>query len=461
MHPGRFVLTALLVLFLAARAWSLEPGLLFAGLPTTSTQIASIDRSESPPPSNSNNLTLADALRLTLQHNPELATFADEVRARVATEVQAGLLPNPELAIEVENFAGKDEMRGFDSAETTIALSQLVELGGKRGKRFQIARLDKRLSDWDYEQKKRDVLTAATQAFIEVLIAQEMVSQSDELFRLAEQTMAAVRMRVDAGKVPPMEEARARIELYSARTVAGKTRHELEAARRQLSSFWGENSSGFQWLEGDLTQISPPPSKEALAELVHTSPDLNRWHTELEQGQVVLSLAQAQKIPDVTVSLGIRNFQESNSNALVAAIELPLPLFNRNQGGIKEAQTNLSKIRHQRQAAETGLRAQVAQAWQKLSAAHLEVGTLREEILPAAESVYEAAEFGYREGKYDLLQMLDAQRTYFEVKGQYLKALAIFHLARTEMERYLGGPLHGHWALSAAINDNAQREVKK
>jgi len=386
-------------------------------------------------------LTLMAALDMTLKHNPALAASTEEVHARDAATIQASLLPNPELAVELENFAGSEDLQGFDGAETTIALSQRIELGSKRSKRRQVASLEKDLAEWDYQSKKLDVLTATAKAFIRVLAAQEQVLQSEELTRLAEQTLAAVSARVDAGKVPPLEQTRAQVELAVARTTAGKAVKDLDASRRRLAAFWGKDQIEFKQVIGDLTTLTALPSEASIRPLLTSNPDLARWGDEVEQREAALTLSRSQSIPDVTFSFGVRNFQETDNNALVAGVGLTLPLFDRNQGGISEARANLEKTRHERRAAETENLAGFAEAWQNLSAAYLEATSLRDDILPGAQSAFEAADFGYREGKFDFLQMLDAQRTLFEAKGQYLQALAAYHEARTEVERLVGTPL--------------------
>jgi len=104
-------------------------------------------------------LSLREALLLALRHSPDLAAFAWEVRAGEARTLQAGLLPNPEFDIELENFAGSGDLEGFDARETTIALNQLIELGGKRLKRKRVAALERDLRGWDYEAKRLDVFT--------------------------------------------------------------------------------------------------------------------------------------------------------------------------------------------------------------------------------------------------------------------------------------------------------------
>jgi cobalt-zinc-cadmium efflux system outer membrane protein len=398
-------------------------------------------------------LTMAAAMALALRNNPSLSGFAVEIRARDAAALQAGLLPNPELGVEVENFVGKDALQGLDGAETTIAFSQLVELGGKRENRRKVATLDKTLAEWDYQTKKLDVLATTAKAFVEVLIAQEQVALNDELLKLAEQTTTAVSEKVDAGKVSPVEKSRAQIELATARTEANKAVRELEAARRRLAGFWGGERADFGRAVGQLGEIAALPDEESLKTFLGNNPDLARWTVEIERSEAALSLTRSETVPDLTLSAGVRNFQETDDNALVVGVSMPIPFFNRNQGGVSEAKARIDKAQSEQQTTRIALLTGLSDTWQSLSAVYAEAVGLRDQILPSARATYESTELGYREGKLDFLQMLDAQRTLFTVKRQYLLSLGAYHLAGTDMERLVGVPLRD---INHTNKDNAK-----
>lgn len=425
MHIGQFVLPIVFVLFTASPSLSQETA-------KNSTGMSDL---------NNENITLAEALNLVQKQNPSLAALTDEIRARGAAVMQAGLLPNPDFSLEVENFAGQDALQGFDSAETTITLSQLVELGGKRSKRRQLATLEKDLADWDYRSKNLDLLAATAKTFVQLLSLQEKVSQSEELLKLSEHTLAVVGERVDAGKVSPVERIRAQVELAAMRNKHNKTRRELVSARRRLGSFWGAKQVSFEQAVGDISRLAQLPPEENIKNKLTNNPDLARWSNELEQRKAAVELERAQAVSDLTVSVGVRNFRDSDSNALVAGIEIPLAIFDRNQGGVDGAQAQLEKARHNRRAAENEAQTALKEAWQELSAAHEEASVLRNEIIPGAQSVFDAMELGYREGKFNFLQLLDAQRTLFEVKGQSLQALTSYYQARIEIDRLTGSPI--------------------
>jgi len=386
-------------------------------------------------------LTMATAMALALKKNPSLSGFSAEIRARDAAALQAGLLPNPELGVEMENFGGKGALEGVDGAETTIAFSQLVELGGKRANRQRVAAFDKTLAEWDYQSKKLNVLAATAKAFVAVLIAQEQAVLNTELLKLAEQTTRAVSEKVDAGKVSPVEKSRAQIELAAARTEASRADRELEAAKRRLAGFWGAERANFARAVGQLDDISALPDEESLKAFLSNNPDLVRWTAEIERSEAALQLARSEAVPDLTLSAGVRNFQETDDNAFVVGVSIPIPFFNRNQGGVSEARARIDKAQSEQRAAKVGLATDLSDTWQNLSSAYTEAIGLRNEILPNAQATYESTELGYREGKLDFLQMLDAQRTLFTVKRQYLLSLGAYHLASTDMERLVGVPL--------------------
>jgi cobalt-zinc-cadmium efflux system outer membrane protein len=376
-----------------------------------------------------------------VQHNPKLAAFGWEVRAGEARTLQAGLPPNPEMAIEVENFAGSGELRGFQGTEITIHLSQLIELAGKRDKRVRVAALERDLTAWDYEATRLDVLTQVTQAFVEVLSAQERLVLNTELVRLAEQVFSTVAERVKAGKVSPVEETKASVELSTSRIALERVQRDLEAARKRLVAVWGGRMPVFARAAGVLDAVPAMPPAEQLTERLVQNPEIARWATEMAQRRATVELARAQRIPDPTVGGGFRHARDTGDNALVMSVSIPLPVFDRNQGGVLAARYQLAKAEEERRAAEIQGLAALAEAYAALSSAFVEATTLKNEVLPGAQRAFDAASEGYRQGKFGFLDVLDAQRTLFEARGRSLEALAAYHQAAAEVERLIGEPL--------------------
>jgi outer membrane protein, heavy metal efflux system len=393
-------------------------------------------------------ISLREALALALLHNPALATFAWESRALEARILQVGRRPNPTLDLMAQDF-GAHRTPGSDAdqpvqPQATIQLSQLIELGGKRTARQDLATLNRDLASWDYEAARIDVFTEVSRAFTAVLAAQETVALSEQAITLVTQVQQSVDARVDAGVVSPIEATRAGVALASARADAARARRALDASRTRLALLWGSPTAAFSSATGDLTAEPPPlPAVSALTVLLDQNPELARWAAEMAQREAGLALERSKRVVDVAVSAGYRRFTTVDSNAFVVGASVPLPLFNRNAGGIEEARIRVAKGHEERRAAEARVAAALADAYAALAAAHDEITLVRTDVLPGAQQTFDAISEGYQLGRFGFLDVLEAQRTLMNARGQHLRALSAYYDAAVTVERLIGAPLPG------------------
>lgn len=383
-------------------------------------------------------ITLRKALSLALVKNPELAMFAWEVRTQEARALQEGLVPNPELSIEADNFGGSGITQGFVVAENTIALSHIIELGGKRKKRVRNATLNQNLAGWDYETKRLAVLTDVTKLFIEVLAAQEKLVVSGNLINLVEKVYATVTKQVKTGKVSPVEELRARTLLSTARVESERSKRKLESAKKRLAYSWGNTSGASIHALGELESIEPIPSAEELVQVVSQNPDIGRWNDEISQRQAALAVEKSKRIPNLSLSGGTRSLNETGAKTFILELSLPITLFNRNRGSIKAAHYRILKAEEERRTTALKVLSLLAESYESLISSYSEATVLRSEILPAVESTFDAVITGYDQGKFGYLDVLDAQRTLFEARDQYIEMLATYHKAKADVEQLIG-----------------------
>ena len=382
--------------------------------------------------------TLRQALALALMHNPRLKACSWKIREAEAMQLEASLWPNPQLEIEVEDVGGPGERREFDSALLTIQLSRLIELGGKRGKRERLASLDNILAGWDYETERLDLLAEVTKSFVDVLAAQQKLDFTEELLRLSEELVGVVSKRVDAGKDSPLEKTKASVAHSTIKIEYQRALMELELNRRKLSSAWCADEPFFASVAGQLDMFYPVPPMDDLAGLIDENPEIARWPLEIDKRRAALSLEKARVFPDVTLSGGVQRFNDTRENLFVFGISIPLQLSNRNKAGKLLAAYELAGAGEGRKAEETRIRMELVSAYNDLSSAYMEAAELRDNVLYGAQSVFDASMLGYKEGKLDYLHVLDAQRTLFEVKTQYIEVLAEYHKAKTDVERLIG-----------------------
>lgn len=404
---------------------------------------------EAPPIENPTGaVSLRDALALALLHNPALAAYAWEARALEARILQAGRFPNPTLDLMTEDV-GAGRIPGSDSdqpvqPQTTLQLSQVIELGGKRTARQRVAARERDLAAWDYEMARIDVLSDVSRAFTRVLVAQDTVTLAETAIRIVTQGQQSVAARVEAGVVSPIEETRANVAVAGARAEAARARRALDASRTRLALTWGSPTAAFSSAAGDL-KVEPPslPPVGVLTAMLEANPDLARWVAELAQREAALALERSKRVVDVAVSAGYRRYTTVDSSAFVVGASIPLPFFNRNVGGIEEARLRLAKSHEERRVVEARVAAALTEAYAALAAAHDEIAILRAAILPGAQQTFDAISEGYRLGRFSLLDVLDAQRTLTSAGSQHLRALSDYHDAVVQVERLIGAPLPG------------------
>jgi cobalt-zinc-cadmium efflux system outer membrane protein len=383
-------------------------------------------------------ITLRQALALALLHNPELKVFSWDVRVSEARQLQASLWPNPKLGVQVEEVGGAGPRTDFDAAETTIQLSQLIELGDKRSKRTKLASMEQELAGWDYEAKRLDVFTKVAKAFTEVLAGQQGLELTQELLQVSEELVDTVTKRVDAGKDSPLEKTKAIVALSNIKIQRQKAIRNLEFARKQLVATWAGKNPRFMSAEGRLDSLSPIPSIDKLTSLIEQNPDIARWLLEIDKDKAALELEKAKAISDITVIGGVQRFNETDDSTIKFGISIPLPISDKNQAGKLQARYELAKAREEQRAAYTRVQMKLARAYQALSSAYTEATELEKNVLQGAKGVFEASRTGYEQGKLDYLNVLDAQRTLFEAKVRYIDALASYHAAKADVERLIG-----------------------
>lgn len=382
-------------------------------------------------------LALDRALALALERNPDLAASALDRRAADARRTQAALIPNPEIEVESEDIDW--DLPGFRETETTVFLGIPVELGGKRRARIDAAESERSIAEWQYASKRLDVLAGTARAFAAVLGAQQALALAEESAGIAREVARAAKGRVDAGAAPPIEEAKARIALATAEIDARKARIALDVARTRLASLWGSAEPRFTEATGDLAADVRLPDLAELQARLDRSPDIERWEAEIVSRRAAVRVARSRAYPDVRVGGGYRWLAERDANTLVLGVSLPLPLLDRKQGEIAEAEALLDRAHAERRAVRIRAASDLARAHAALRAAIDEAASLRDVILPAARQSFDSVAQGYEAGKFGYLELLDAQKTLAEVRERHIEALVAREEARIDLERIAAG----------------------
>lgn len=386
-------------------------------------------------------LTLTQAIAATLARNPQLQSSTFALRAADSRIAQADLSPNPELSLQLENFGGSGELSGVDALETTLMLSQVLELGGKREARGDSARASYSLLSVEDEARRLDLLAEVTRRFIHVASDQQQLALTARATALAQKTLDAVRNRVDAAKSPEVELHRAQIALTRARLDREHAEHELKTSKLKLAVLWGDERPLFTGVRADLYAMPQPDSFAALVDRLQSNPNFTRFTHEQRLRDAEIRLAETRRSSDIQIGAGIRQLQASDDHAFVASFSMPLFAGSRSRSAIAEATARRSQIEFDQQAAFLRARAQLFELYQELRHALTEVEALRTSVLPQTESILQQTEQAYRGGRYSYLDWVAAQREVLEAQRSLIDAAANAHRYFAEIERLTGEPL--------------------
>jgi cobalt-zinc-cadmium efflux system outer membrane protein len=386
-------------------------------------------------------LSLSMAVAAAQARNPELAANAYELSIADARTLQAGLRPNPQLALELENFAGSGVASGVDALETTLTLSRVIEMGRKRELRRDAAGYARELAGVDRQARQLDVLAEVTRRFVEVVLAQQHDALAQEAVQLAEQTLAAISARVDAARSPEAERSRARIALTRARIEQQQAGSALLGARRSLAATWSSRAAQFSRASADLYVMPPVESLEDWVQRMGASPDFLRFASESRLRDAEIRLARAQARQDLNAGLGVRHLQASGDVALVAGFSIGMPWSNSNQGAIREAELRREQSLASAQAAQLNAEATVYRIYQELTAVRWRTETLLQTAIPQAQGALEQTRYGYERGRFSYLELASAQQELIGLRAAAIDAAGDFHLLLSELERLTGRAL--------------------
>lgn len=382
-------------------------------------------------------LTLEAAIRRAFLSNPGLRAAGRDLDIAAGQRTQAGTLPNPELSYLSEGIKK-------DTRTTTFQINQAIELGGKRGARVALADRERDVASAELASYRSALRADVVTAFFEILTAQERLLLAQATQELSQKVTGVAARRVIAGKISPVEETRARVASASTKIELSQASNELALAKQRLALTWGSAEAAISVVATPAIPIGARPTTEALLAQLPTAPQVMRARREIDRQKAMADLERSRRYPDLTLSLGSKHDEQIRQRQTVVGLAVPLPLFDRNQGSLASALRRTDKARDELLAVENKLSAELAQAALRLHGAASELAILRDEVLPGAQSAFDAGTRGFEAGKFSFIDVLDAQRTLFQAKAQYIRALGESHRAAADIDRIIGNvALHG------------------
>lgn len=380
-------------------------------------------------------LTLNEALSRTLAHNPQLYQYRFTKDALNAQRQTRALRPALALELEVENVAGSGSNEGFDSAETTLALSSVIELGGKRQARISYADARINQAEWEQQATTLDVLGELTAIYIESLATQANIRLAEESLGLSQSLLKTVRARSARGATSEAEVMRAQASVARAEIRLAALEEQFERQKVQLARFWGDTTPAFRGLEGSLFEFEENQGFEQLYARVKTSPAIQVFASEVRIRDAEVTLARAGGRSDLTWRAGITRFEETGDTAFTAGLSIPLFSNKRSSGEVKAALANRNAVDYAREDLLLRVHAQLFEAYslrkQSIAAAHKTENV----VIPALENALKLTREAYENGRYRYLDLIAAQEELLATKQARIDAASTALISQALIEK--------------------------
>lgn len=386
----------------------------------------------------SSKLSLRDAISATLAHNPQLNSFQFRRQALEGELQTAGLKPAMRVGATLENAAGSGEFSGTKSAELTLALSSVIELGDKRDARLGV--VTERQHGLTVEQRivELDLLAEVTRRFIEVAEAQQQLALQQSTLTLARETSNSIKRRTDAGNTPDAELARALANQSRMAIELRQAELRFDSAKIKLSSLWAVTEPSFTSVNADLLSLGESRSLSDVLSGLSNNPDIQLFASEARLRDAEVRLALSQRKSDIEWNAGVRRLEASKDSALVVGVSVPLFGGSRAAGEVATAKANRLSVDNERETALLQLRAQLVGLYQERQAALFEVASLRNDVIPQLKKAVSGTRTAFDKGRYGYLELSTAQRELLEAEAALITAAANAHLLRAEIERLSG-----------------------
>jgi cobalt-zinc-cadmium efflux system outer membrane protein len=300
--------------------------------------------------------------------------------------------------------------------------------------------LDREVRARGLEVKRREIHRRVRSAFATALYQEKACQAQTEIQQSTGKAVATTQARVEAGDAVREDLARVEMELARARVEMQRAESLRQQSLVALASAIGDATLSVKSLAGTLDTAFEIPTLEMLAANLSAQPESALADADIRARSARVDLARAERIPDVKVELLYHRLESSRQNTFDVGLSIPLPLFNRNQGKLREARAEVAAAEARSRMTRNELTTRLRESHLQLTAALANRGTLKSEILPRAGTVLKGAEARYAAGDISLAELLPARRDWAAVQLSYLESLRDVMQAWAEVAGYLQQP---------------------
>jgi len=389
-------------------------------------------------------LSLRQAYNLTLNSNPELVAYPFYLRQADAEKLQAGIGPKTQLSVQIDNAFGTGEKQDLDNAEFSLSLSQTFELGGKKQSRLDLADARQQQTQLEYHLTRLDVLAETSRRFYQLMFIKQQQLLLKEREEKENSALKIIQRRANAGAVSDADASNMALRLANTQQLLQQNSAAREQARLNLAAMWLSDAN-FNSLAGDFNTLPSLPSAEKLQQQIEQQLNaLPSYRLQLAMQRLAdqqLQMEQTKGRADLTLSLGLRQFENSGDQAFTLSASMPLSFNNPNRGRITAAKENRALSLQQSEQQRVQLSLTLKRLHQSLRRDLQLSQNIEQQLLPLAQKFLADTQRAYQQGVYSLLQWIDAQHQVFTLQQQLQNTRLSIHLQVLELERILGQPI--------------------
>ncbi|HHT9110776.1 MAG TPA: TolC family protein [Candidatus Brocadiaceae bacterium] len=379
-------------------------------------------------------ISLEDALTIALERNPQFHAIRDQVDAALGALRQSKLYPNPVLEFLAEEMPTHE--MGLNQSQNLVAVKQPIITGGKRGIGIKLNEKSKEKNEFERDAVLLNVVADTKKAFYKVVADQESFAIAQKVEKIAKNIYQSEKVRFKGGEIPITNVLRAEVELSKARNSVSNAEGNLQNSLKELQTVMGSPEESIVGVTGKLLPNSGTISLDELElKMANNQPSLKASKKNIEIADTQVVFEERQAMPDINVSAGYKRLSQENLDTVQFGIEVPAPLFNRNQGNIQKSRAFSRKAKNDYQAVYNDLLFQLRRDVTLYNVEQKRILEYRDKILPGADKSLKLIEKGYKEGEFGYLDLLDAQRTWAETRISYIESLKNLNLLISDIER--------------------------
>ncbi|MGH9353687.1 MAG: TolC family protein [Terriglobia bacterium] len=366
---------------------------------------------------------------LALANNPTLKQANDLVERSKAQARQAGLYPNPSLGYQGSEIRGGS----FGGGEQGAFIQQNIVLGGKLGLRKRVFQEQRREDETGVTEQRYRLLSDVDQRFYSALATQEIVKLRETLLKITLDAMQTAHQLANVGQADAPDVLQAEVEADQAKVDCVTAQMNYIQAFDTLAATAGKPDLPVSPLEGNLSNWPKLNPQQIIETVLRDSPAVKRAQQAVARAEVQLRSARHEASPDLQLRAGIQQDNEALNEASIkrtpvgvvgfASVGVNIPIFNRNQGNVAAARTDLERARQEVTRVRLSLRRSAEPLLRSYLAEEVQANQYKSEMIPKATRAYQLYLNKYRQMGAAYPEVLISQRTWFQLEVSYVQTL--------------------------------------